>query len=501
MFDTNPLSSTLIHRYVVNNDFVDLCFQTESGFFVELTRDGVKQRVPFQAPFSNINKLLPELIENLSKYSVEVHRNGQHVSFNRLLLGGGCCQSIPQDQLNEPLVPAAANPPVQYFQQQQQAAALPNEFPEELLYGIISTKTLAARLLATPLNTPERKQFQAIAIQILRAFDKKNAATVTPAILKEVTTLVSSDDPEIIKMLIELLFDKIDQKSFLDINLLEALRDVMRHVKDTNLLSPDRLMKMLRDLKAKYEDLHIQAQNVDICFRLLRVLSQVLDTMCDAKLKGVSYDKTIEPFYDQLKQDFFDHDDWRICTEARYALQALLRIGHDTSKLALYGKSLMAAASGIGSLKDAFMNKSPTELYNAYQSFKTAIDKSGKAAQKQEKWYDDFRFIKLMTLIEGHLGAYKKFLHEYLKDKDLIQKDAFFGIILLELSEIVCSNQSTDLRLEALNHIKLYFRAIVPPKDNAVKVVKIVQGSAAFTNKVKIAILVCLKDCLRDEGL
>lgn len=496
MFDSKSISSLMVQRFVKGHDIVDLYFQKEKEFYVELTREGIKKQVPFYAPFNKFKSLTPDELMSIHTYSVQVEYSGKFVTFDRLLLGGGrCCSSESEEPIHEPLIGDNNN---EIYHAQQQ----PAQNDGNLFVGIHSSSHLANRL-----QKEKDVRLKKLALDIVEVFSRRK--NVTRFHIKEITDLVVANDQEVTQAVLKSIFTKMEESPFLEVELLEGLRDALQQVRKVEYLLTDRLLVMLRTLKMKYDKYCNSGQPLDM-YRVIKALSQVLSSIGDSNLKaigfrdpkvkmkgheGISYDDDIKPFYLQLNEKLVEDENWRIAIEARYASQALIRIGHDTSKVRLIVNGAVRVLEGVGHLKDVFLNKSPSELLRAYKSLKEGYKGLKYVFDTPQTWYDEFRIIKFLATNNGDLSEYHKYLSNIDHKEEHVEK--MLAVIALELCDEIFDDSSRS-RLEALTLLEPLYYALRNFSEPS-KALKISHGD--LRKKVQVGILTTLRESLGDDDL
>ena len=177
--------------------------------------------------------------------------------------------------------------------------------------------------------------------------------------------------------------------------------------------------------------------------------------MADANVKGLNRVNQHEPLYHTLSQlisslmlvnsiygvvsDYATN--LHVRQAALYSRQALVRVPDDETKLQSAIRRIIKVGQGLNSLNNAFQQKSPADLLEAFAKFKEAF----KFQTRQKPWYDSLRYAELLIDC-NHFTGFEKFIKnsEYYK-----QESMFYGIIKL-LKRVITTHVDFDIRCNAL---------------------------------------------------
>jgi len=306
------------------------------------------------------------------------------------------------------------------------------------LSDIKNTKELAGFLIQVPKSNPAYQDLQELALAVIEAFAREQVKT--QKLINEVMVLAASEHEEIIRALLEQFIQPIRDRVLLDANLLEGLAEVLRH-SNPALLNADDLSKILDVISEKLDNLHQQGSEPKL-LSLIQGISKVLAAMADANVKGLSRVEQHEPLYQSLSTLIEDKGtDFHCRHAALYARQALVRVPDDETKLQSAIRRIIKIGQGLNSLNDAFQQKSPLELLNAFISFKEAF----KYQVRQKSWYDALRYAELLIECNHFTG-----FEEFIKNSDYYtQEGTLYGIIRL-LNRTIETHFDLDIRCNAL---------------------------------------------------
>ena len=118
-----------------------------------------------------------------------------------------------------------------------------------------------------------------------------------------------------------------------------------------------------------------------------------------------------------------------------------MRVPDDETKLQSAIRRIIKIGQGLNSLNDAFQQKTPLELLNAFISFKEAFKYQG----RQKLWYDTLRYAELLIECNHFTG-----FEEFIKNPDYyMQEGMFYGTIRL-LSRTIETHFDVEIRCNAL---------------------------------------------------
>ncbi|KAG0011304.1 hypothetical protein BGZ80_000787, partial [Entomortierella chlamydospora] len=163
----------------------------------------------------------------------------------------------------------------------------------------------------------EQERFQTMATDVVRAFIQEELKK--PGVVAEVASLAAVLGQDDFRKLLQAFVDGINQSLLLDIHLLNGLAQLIRNAPQGH-IDADDLVKILQLLNARLKDTH--KQSTQHTYQLSLTISQVLDSMIDSQVKGLSREQLHEPLSDYLAGLQRNSDPYLIYQVA-YAYQAL----------------------------------------------------------------------------------------------------------------------------------------------------------------------------------
>ncbi|MGI9215146.1 MAG: tetratricopeptide repeat protein, partial [Gammaproteobacteria bacterium] len=309
---------------------------------------------------------------------------------------------------------------------------------------IQDTAELAGFLIQVDDDGLEYTELKKLALMVIEVFASKQVKTKES--INEVTILATSENEEIITTLLGQFIQAIRDQVLLNEHLLNGLAEILRHA-NPSLLNSDDLTKVLLVIHEKLNSLHQQGSESKL-LSLIQSIAKVLAAMADANVEGLNRIEQHEPLYDSLSALVGTFDSDFHCRQAAlYARQSLVRVPNDETKLQSAIRRIIKIGQGLNSLNDAFQQKSPSELLNAFNSFKEAF----KYQVRQKPWYDALRYAQL--LIEcNHFTGFEEFIN---KSEYYLQEGMLYGVVFL-LKQTIETHINLDIRcssLELLKHI------------------------------------------------
>ncbi|KAI8347581.1 hypothetical protein B0O80DRAFT_430214 [Mortierella sp. GBAus27b] len=315
-----------------------------------------------------------------------------------------------------------STPQLGYLLTLLQFAGLPEEFSDKI------AKEWVER---TAKDNDEKERLKTMAVELVRMFTrdelKDNKA------VSEVLYLAPGLEKSEFRFLLNLFHEGIRQSGLLDYHQLEGLAQLMRYA-GTDYLEADDLVKILKHLSTRLIDTHQQSDNH--VYRLTLALSNVLDAMADAKVKGLDRKTLHEPLRAYLDGQRQSSDPYLVYQSA-YAYQALLFVPDNesawqatmrrTGKVIQGVAGLVSAVKGldlnefVGSLqsigqglegvvqvveivKDAY--EGVTSLVESGQGFMESL-KEGLSFDRRRDWYPGLRALDAL-LRDGQLATFKE---------------------------------------------------------------------------------------------
>lgn len=326
----------------------------------------------------------------------------------------------------------------------------PREYKD--LSDIKNTRELANFLTQVPKNDKEYQELKKLALSIIEAFAQREVTS--KALIVEVKTLAVCENEEVIMPMLEQFTKRIRDAVLLDVNLLDGLADILRHI-NPELLNASDLSQMLIVIHERLKkELEVCNEEKNL-LSLIQAISNLLASMADANVKGLNRVNQHEPLYKTLSELisslmsvtsidelFADHSDkLHVRQAALYARQALVRVPDDENKLQSAIRRLINIGQGLNALNNAFQQKSPTELFGAFCSFKEAF----KFQTTQKPWYDSLRYAELLIDCNHFTG-----FEEFIKNSEFcMQESMLYGIVKL-LKKIISTHFDFEIRCSAL---------------------------------------------------
>ncbi|KAG0222414.1 hypothetical protein BGX31_009166, partial [Mortierella sp. GBA43] len=302
--------------------------------------------------------------------------------------------------------------------------------PEDILV------TAARKWLHTTRGEPdEQERLRTLATDVIRAFKRdefKDAKVVT-----EVVHLAPVLDNDDFRYLLKEFYSGIDTSDLLDVHQLQGLSSLIQGA-DPGYLDADDLVKVLHLLNKRLQG--TQQQSPQHIYQLTLAVSNVLDAMTDAEVKGLDREKIHEPllsYLDGLK----GNSDPYLVYQAAYAYQALLCVPDNeslwqatlrrTGKIvkgisglvsAVKGLDLNAFFEGLESIQQGLAGASEMVqvVKDAYAGVASLVDgghtfldnmKQGLSFSRKCAWYTALRGADIM-IQEGQLAEFRKLVCE-----------------------------------------------------------------------------------------
>ncbi|KAG0222413.1 hypothetical protein BGX31_009165 [Mortierella sp. GBA43] len=290
-------------------------------------------------------------------------------------------------------------------------------------------------LLATQSEPEEQERLRILATDVIRAFKRdeiKDAKAVTEVMY--LAPVLGNDD---FRHLLKEFYSGIDQSGLLDVHQLGGLSQLIQGA-DSKCLEADDLVKVLELISKRLQDTHTQSPQH--LYLLTLAVSNVLDAMADADVKGLDREKTHEPlkaYLDGLKGS----SDPYLVYQAAYAYQALICVPDNespwqatlrrTGKIvkgvsglisAVKGFDLTGFVEGLGNIQEGLSGV--TEVYHlakdAYEEVSSLAEsgktflkcmKEGMAFSRKCAWYTALRGADTLVQ-EGQLAELRKLICE-----------------------------------------------------------------------------------------
>ncbi|KAG0214598.1 hypothetical protein BGX31_001053, partial [Mortierella sp. GBA43] len=281
----------------------------------------------------------------------------------------------------------------------------------------------------------EKERLKTLATDMIRAFirdELKDAKAV--AEIMHLAPVLESDD---YRHLLKEFYSGVDQSGLLDIYQLDGLAQLIQGA-DSGILQADDLVKVLKLLSARLRDTH--KQSPEYLYQLTLAVSNVLDAMADADVKGLSRENLHEPLLTYLGE-LKDSQDPYLVYQAAYAYQALLCVPDDetlwqatlrrTGKIVKGTSGLVSAVkaldlhgfmSGLKDIQDgiAGVSKVAQVVKDAYEGATTLVSsgqgflkclKEGLSFSHKCAWYTALRGTDALVR-DGQFSEFKMIVYQ-----------------------------------------------------------------------------------------
>ncbi|KAF9991694.1 hypothetical protein BGZ80_008953, partial [Entomortierella chlamydospora] len=132
-----------------------------------------------------------------------------------------------------------------------------------------------------------------MATDVIRAFVQEGLKK--PDVVAEVVSLAAVLGQDDFRKLLQVFVDGINQSVLLDLHLLNGLAQLIRNAPQGH-IDADDLVKILELLNARLKDTN--KQSTQHTYQLATTISQVLDSMVDSQVEGLSHEQLHEPLSD-----------------------------------------------------------------------------------------------------------------------------------------------------------------------------------------------------------
>ncbi|KAF9208456.1 hypothetical protein BGZ49_008744 [Haplosporangium sp. Z 27] len=177
-------------------------------------------------------------------------------------------------------------------------------------------------------NDPdENKRLYTIATGVVKEFIRDDLKK--PNVVSEVVSLAAVLDKQDFRKLLQTFIDIINHSVLLEIHLLNGLAQLIQNA-GQGYINADDLVKILGILSTRLKNTH--KQSTEHVYPLAITVSDVLDSMVDSQVEGLSRDQLHEPLSQYLK-DLQDSSDPYLAYQAAYGYQAIQYIPDDETIL------------------------------------------------------------------------------------------------------------------------------------------------------------------------
>ncbi|KAF9153133.1 hypothetical protein BGX20_004986, partial [Mortierella sp. AD010] len=192
----------------------------------------------------------------------------------------------------------------------------------------------------------EQERLKAMPAALIKAFiqEAKNRYTVT-----EIVSLAAILEQDDFRKLFRVFVDEIDQSVLQEVDLLNGLSQLIRNAPQ-EYIGADDVATILRLLHQRLVDTHTEFTGRT--YRMVLTLSNMLSSMVDSQVKGLSYDQFSTPLEGYLCELQKSADAYLIYQVA-YASQALMHISDNESVLRTTLQRTEKVARGISGVVGA----------------------------------------------------------------------------------------------------------------------------------------------------
>ncbi|KAF9387857.1 hypothetical protein BGX21_000447, partial [Mortierella sp. AD011] len=221
----------------------------------------------------------------------------------------------------------------------------------------------------------EKERLLKMATDLVRAFAQDELKK--PDVVAEVVSLAAVLVPDDFRGLLQAFVDGIDQSMLLETHLLNGFSQLIRNAPQ-GCVDTDDLVKILKLLNARLKNTH--KQSARHTYRLASTISQVLDSMVDCQVKGLSREQLHEPLSDYLKE-LQQNPDPYLVYQAAYAYQALQYIPDDETILQSMMRRTGKAVQGISGVVSAVKALDLVEFIEGLQDIQQGLTGAEKAIE------------------------------------------------------------------------------------------------------------------------
>ncbi|KAF9345715.1 hypothetical protein BGX26_002812, partial [Mortierella sp. AD094] len=248
--------------------------------------------------------------------------------------------------------------------------------------------------MRTKRNDPdEQKRLQTMATDLIKAFVRDELKK--PAVVAEIVSLAAVLDRDDFRKLLQAFVDGINQSLLLEVHLLNGLAHLIRNAPQ-GYLDADDLVQILKLLSTRLNETH--KQSTQHAYRLSLTISQVLDSMVDSQVEGISREQLHEPLSGYLKELQKSSDSYFVY-QAAYAYQALWHIPDDETILKSLSRRTGKAIQGISGVVSAVKAFDLIKFIEGLQSIQESLAGAGDAIELVN---DTYRNTK--ALVESGQG-------------------------------------------------------------------------------------------------
>ncbi|KAG0020826.1 hypothetical protein BGZ80_003535 [Entomortierella chlamydospora] len=236
-------------------------------------------------------------------------------------------------------------------------------------------------------DADELKRLQSMATDLIRAFVRDELKK--PNVVAEVVSLAAVLQQDDFRKLLQAFVDGIDQSVLLEVHLLDGLAQLIRNSVQ-GYLDPDDLIKILELLNTRLKNTH--RQSVQHTYRLAQTISQVLDSMVDSQVKGLSREQLHEPLSDYLK-GLQQSSDPYLAYQAAYAFQTLQHIPDDETILQSMIRRTGKVVRGISGMVSAVKALDLVGFVEGLQNIQKSLADAGSAMALAREAYTNAKTL------------------------------------------------------------------------------------------------------------
>ncbi|KAF9352196.1 hypothetical protein BGX26_009934, partial [Mortierella sp. AD094] len=284
----------------------------------------------------------------------------------------------------------------------------------------------------------EQKQLQTMATDLVRAFVRDELKK--PDVIAEVVSLAAVFEKDDFRKLLQVFVDGINQFVLLKVHLLDGLAQLVRNAAQ-GYIDEDDLVKILELLNERLKDTH--GQSVQHTYRLAQTMSQVLDSMVDSQVEGLSCEQLHEPLSDYLKELQKSSDPYLVY-QAAYAYQALLYVPNDESILQSMMRRTGKVVQGISGVVGAVKALDLVGFIEGLQSIQKGLVDAEKVIELVSNTYEDTKRLAesgqefLESLKEGLNFTSKSSWYPALRGLDSLLQEGRFAEFEKLVQEAPC---------------------------------------------------------------
>ncbi|KAF9363448.1 hypothetical protein BGX34_004123 [Mortierella sp. NVP85] len=283
-------------------------------------------------------------------------------------------------------------------------------------------------------DTDEVDRLKTMATEVILAFKRdklKDAKAVA-----EIVYLAPVLDKNAFHDLLSEFYSGIDHSGLLQLHLLEGLAQLIQGA-DSDYLSADDLVKILRLLSTRLQDTHDQSS--DQLYQLTLAVSRVLDAMADTNVTGLDRESLHGPLSEYLGELKKSSDPYLVY-QAAYAFQALLCIPDNETMWQGVGRRTFKVIQGVSGLASAVKGVDLDKFVEGLQNIQQGLAGVSRVAGLISTAYNDVVSLAyggenfLISLKEGFSFEKKRDWYTALRGADaLIQAGEF-----ATFRELVC---------------------------------------------------------------